>query len=80
MSSRQMEDRQEQQYAQKVASVLGISIDDLNVLVWEIDENTTEDGGFTGYNITFAEGSDPEILAQIAGLVDGRWIRVGPIN
>ena len=80
MSNSQLEDRQEQEFGQKVASALGIALDDLNEVDWDYDENTTSDGALTGYNVRFAENSNPEILAQIAGLIDGRWIRIGPIG
>lgn len=79
MSNRQLEDRQEQEFAQKVASALGISADDLNEVDWDIDENTTIDGAMTGYNVTFSEHSNLEVLGKIVGLIDGRWIRSGSI-
>jgi hypothetical protein len=80
MSNRQMEECQEQEFAQKVASALGISLDDLNEVDWDIDENTTNDGAMTGYNVTFSEHSNLEVLGKIVGLNGGRWIRIGPID
>jgi hypothetical protein len=77
MSNRQLEERQEREYAAKVAAALGISVEDLDRLEWSIDESGS-DGAVHGYNVNFDEGSDPAILAKIEGLVHGRWIRIGP--
>lgn len=79
MSNRQLEELQEAKFNEQVAAALGISVADLSELDWIIDENTTHDGAVSGYNISFAEGSDPEVLGQIPGVVDGRWIRIGLI-
>ena len=35
MSNSQLEDRQEQEFGQKVASALGIALDDLNEVDWD---------------------------------------------
>jgi hypothetical protein len=78
MSSRQLEELQEREQAQALASTLKISIDDLDRTVWDLVPHESEDGLIYGYNVEFSEGSDPEVLARISGLVHGSWVRIGP--
>lgn len=78
MSSRQLEDQADTDQTAVIATELGISADDLRELFYEIEANESSDGVLYGYTITFGENSDPEILKQIDGLVDGRWVRIGP--
>jgi hypothetical protein len=79
MSKALLEERQEREQAEAVASALGISTDELDELDWTIEAHESDDGLLYGYNIYFGEGSDPAILKRIDGLKDGRWIRIGPI-
>jgi hypothetical protein len=79
MSSRLLEERQEREQAEAVAAALGISPSDLQELDWTIEPHESDDGVLYGYNIYFGQGSDPEILARIQGLTDGRWVRIGPV-
>ncbi|MCW1994794.1 hypothetical protein [Bradyrhizobium diazoefficiens] len=76
---RLLEEQQEQQQAEAVAAALGISIDELDELDWTLETHESDDGVLYGHNVYFAEGSDPEILSRIDGLVDGRWVRIGPL-
>lgn len=78
MSSRQLEEIQEQQQAEAVAAALGISVDDLDQLEWELSPHESDDGMLYGYNVEFGEGSDPDTLARIPGLINGSWVRIGP--
>jgi hypothetical protein len=78
MSSRQLEELQEQRQAEAVAAALGISVDDLDKLEWELLPHESKDGLLYGYNVEFGDGSDPEVLARIPGLVHGSWVRIGP--
>lgn len=41
--------------------------------------NPETDGAVLGYHIHFGDGADPDILQRIPGLVNGRWVRVGPV-
>jgi hypothetical protein len=79
MSSPLLEERQEREQAEAVAAALGIAPSDLQELDWTIESHESEDGVLYGYNVYFGEGSDPEILAGIQGLTDGRWVRIGPV-
>jgi hypothetical protein len=74
-----LEERQERQQAEAVASALGILVDELERLDWTIENHASDDGVLYGHNVYFANGSDPEILGRIPGLTDGRWVRIGPI-
>jgi len=78
MGSRQLEDRQERELAEAVAVAIGISVDDLNRTKWDMSAHESDDGVLYGHNIEFAEGSDPEVLSRIPGLVNGSWVRIGP--
>jgi hypothetical protein len=74
-----MEERHERQQAEAIAAALGISTQDLAELNYSIQEHTSDDGTPYGLNIYFSDDCDPEILKQIGGLTDGRWVRIGPI-
>lgn len=78
MNSRLLEEQQEREQAAALARALGISTDDLEDLNWTIEPHASDDGVLYGYNVYFGEGSDPEILSRVEGLVDGRWVRIGP--
>lgn len=79
MSSRELEERMENELADKVAATLGIARDELDLLQWEIEPLESDDGHPYGSIIRFSEGSDPEILAKINGLQNNSWIQVGII-
>lgn len=55
MSNRQLEEMQEKLANQKLASVLGISYDELRELEWDIDTNESDDGLIYKYIVTFSE-------------------------
>ena len=78
MSNRQLEEQAEERQAVAVAAALGISVEDLNEMDWELEAAESNEGALHGYNVNFAEGSDPDVLAKIKGLNDGRWVRIGP--
>ena len=77
MSSRELEDRQEREQLEWVASQLGITPEELAEQDWSIDEDVSDDGDIYGYNVTFGEGSNPEVLARIDRLQDEHWAYVG---
>lgn len=79
MNDTMWEERQEREQAKAIAAALEISTDDLAELDYAIQEHMSPDGLLYGYNIYFGEASDPEILKRIAGLIDSRWIRIGPV-
>jgi len=79
MSNRELEIRDESDFATAVAAALGISVDELDELNWRIEDHNSDDGLVYGHNVYFDEGSDITILGRIAGLGNKNWIRIGPI-
>ncbi len=77
MSSRELEDYQERKQHEWVASQLGITHEELDQLDWELSENGGNDGAVYGHYVTIQDGADPDILAKISGLQDGRWVAIG---
>ena len=59
MSSDRMAEQRERELAVAVAGELGISVDELDELEWEIHPHESNDGALYGYNVEFGEGSDP---------------------
>ena len=78
MSNAQLEDIQDEFRNMKLASILGISFDDLCELDWEIGTNESNDGLIYEYIIEFDENCPKDILVKIDGLEDGFTIRIPP--
>lgn len=79
MSSRGLEDKNEREFRAKVASTLELSVTELDELDPDIEEYEISEAVPYGYNVYFLKESNPAILAKVAGLIDGRWVRIGPI-
>lgn len=77
MSSAQLEERQEREFIAWVASEVGLSVEELTELDFDVDEITGNDGAVYGHTVTFGDESDPTILAKISGLQPGRWVQIG---
>lgn len=77
MGSWQLEEKTEEQQAQAVASELGISREDLDLLDWEIEEDRSSEGLLYGHIIHFRDTSHDAILSGIKGLVGGNSVRIG---
>ena len=73
----ELEDRQERELIEWIASELGISVDELTRQDFDVDEMGGTDGAVDGYRVTFGEGADPEVLRKIKGLHDGSWVKIG---
>lgn len=80
MSSRQLEERQEERLEAALAEALGISVEDLSLLKYDLQDHSGEDGLHYGYNVYFLEGSDAEVLARVSGLGEQDWVRIGPLG
>lgn len=80
MSSRQLEERQEERLGVALAEALGISVEDLSLLVYDLQDNSSDDGLHYGYNVYFLDGSDAEVLARVSGLGEEAWVRIGPLG
>ncbi|MFT6987884.1 MAG: hypothetical protein ACJAT7_003749 [Psychromonas sp.] len=78
MSNRQLEEQQESIVNQQLATVLGISIDELEQLDFEITPSESNDGLVYEYVVSFAEFSDQSILDKIEGLNSGNYVYLQP--
>lgn len=76
MSSRQLEEIMEERQANAIAEELGIGREELDLLQWEIEENSSSDGLVYGYIIRFHDTSEEDILAKISDLRDGCWVPI----
>ncbi len=79
MNKSLLEDRQDREQAEAVASALGISADELDQLDWRLEPHQSNDGLLYGHNVYFGKSSDAEILKRVRGLVNGEWVRIGPL-
>lgn len=68
MSNRQLEEQTEANSDLKIASALGLSIDEFHQLDCEISTHESDDGLIYEYVIHFQESSPKEILEKIEGL------------
>ncbi|RYG57864.1 MAG: hypothetical protein EON56_01400 [Alphaproteobacteria bacterium] len=72
-----MEDQQEREYRAWIASEVGLTLDELETMDFDVDAETGNDDMVYGHIVTFGGESDPDLLAKIRGLHDGRWISIG---
>lgn len=73
-----MIEMQEYSYEIHMAKILGISLDDLLRLDWEIQTNESDDGLVYGHRIVFSEDSPKSILSKIDQLENGNIVDLGP--
>ena len=62
----------ERQQMETLARLLGITYDELCELELEVVEDSDEDGKVFSMTVFFEDGNPPEIMAKIAGVVDGQ--------
>ncbi len=79
MSNRQLEERAEEQQAAVVAAALDISVEELALLDWSIDELSSDDGHPYGCIVTFGDNTPDHILARLGGQHSGRLARIIPL-
>ena len=79
MSNQQYEETLEEQSNKELASILGISYDELCQLEWDVDTNESSDGLIYDYIYTFRDDSNLEILKKIQGIdIEGRYVYLQP--
>ncbi len=61
----------------RLASILGISQDELDQLDYEIETDTGNDDAVYGYRVEFADSSPQNILNKIERLEDGCRVNLG---
>ncbi|NRQ42613.1 hypothetical protein HRH59_08495 [Rheinheimera sp. YQF-2] len=76
MSSRQLEDMQEEAARKNLASILGISVSELDELDWVEDTEESENGDHYSTIITFSESCPEEILSKIEGIDSNRTVYI----
>jgi hypothetical protein len=69
VSKRKYEEMLEEQSDKELASILGISYDELCQLEWDVDTNESSDGLIYDYIYTFRDDSNLEILKKIQGII-----------
>lgn len=62
----------ERSHLEALAKALGITYEELAELELELVEDTDEEGLVISTTVFFEEGNPPEIMAKIAGVVDGQ--------
>lgn len=78
MSNRQLEEQQELQGNQLLATALGLSINELEQLDYEISSNESNDGLVYEYVISFDEFCSKAILDKVDGLTSGKYVYLQP--
>ena len=71
MSSRQLEDRREQEQIERLAEHLGLTMDEFDTLAPDIDANESSDGMVYNYVLNFHRDAPKEILSKVIGLTAG---------
>ena len=78
MSNRQLEEQMEDNSNRQLASVLGLTTDELDQLDYEIHTNESNDGLVYEYVVHFQESSPQEILNKINGLSSRNYVYLQP--
>lgn len=78
LKRQQLQERRARKIVEDLARALGVSPDEIEHVDYRIDPQTDEDGTINGFVIYFWDAA-PEFLAKIDGLVNGRWVRIGPV-
>lgn len=71
MSSRQLEERYEEEQDQRLAEHLGLTVDELHTLSPAIDTNESSDGLIYCYILNFDRDSPKKLLTKVVGLSPG---------
>lgn len=67
MSSRQLEEQQDQARDAWVANALGMTAEELSELDWDVHEIDGNDGAVYGYRVEFDADTDPDIIKRVGG-------------
>lgn len=69
-------DQVETQKKIRLANLLGITEDELELIAYEINGDYSSDGMLYGYVVQFDNDNDPSIMAKIAGLISGSYVNL----
>ncbi|WP_323778706.1 hypothetical protein [Leisingera sp.] len=79
MSSRQLEERWEREINQHIARALEMSIEDIESLSFEVENNESDEGVVYGQIIRFhLEHCDPDALSRVPNL-ENDWVMIAPL-
>lgn len=76
MSNRQPEERMEQRQTEVLTEELGLTVEELDTVGYELEEVCSDDGHPYYILVTFQDASQKAILSKISGL-DGMSVQVG---
>lgn len=77
MSNDALDDIREEKRYKQLADYLAISVDDLQKLDPQYEEDSSSDGALYGYIVSFPDYAPAEILSKVKGLdLGGRSIHV----
>jgi hypothetical protein len=74
-----MQEKRARDATEMLAKAVGLSAAELDQMELMIDTETDEQGRVKGHIVYFLHDADPEILSKVDGLVNGRWVRIGPL-
>lgn len=78
MSSRQLDEIEEENFARRLARVLGLTYDDLSLLEYDFYPNESRGGFISGHLIIFSDSSPKKILRKIKGIDDNNTVYLSP--
>ena len=78
MSSRQLEELEEEIFTKKVAKILGIAYEELGELDWYFDTDESKDGLVYSQLLIFRDDNPKHIMKRIKGLDDTNTLYLDP--
>lgn len=78
LKRQELQERRARKIVEDLARALRVSPDEVQRVDYRIDPQRDEDSTINGFIIYFWDAA-PEFLAKIDGLVNGRWVRIGPV-
>lgn len=79
MNEREIQEQRARNATELLAKAVGLSPSELDQMDLMVDTERDQDGKIRGHIVYFLYDADPKILSKIEGLVNGRWVRIGPL-
>lgn len=79
LNEREIQERRARLTTESLAKAVGLTAAELDQIELMIDTERDQDGRVNGHIVYFLHYVDPAILSKVEGLVNGRWVRIGPI-
>jgi hypothetical protein len=80
LNDREIQEKRAREATQMIAEAVGLSAAELDQIELMIDTETDETGRVKGHIVYFLHYVDPRVLSKVDGLVNGRWVRIGPLE